>query len=167
MGKVFKGLFLGALIGVGVTLALYVLSFVLDILALSCDLISCVMNCEVRDLNCNHVIGVMWEGGAFWTLLIICTIGGTVIGTIVGAVEAGKIKSEEIASDRSSNFKNMSSQSDSLISEISNLITTENNALNHVSMYARQERNSAEETISKAQNKIEFVRQKAILRHSE
>ena len=75
MGKFFKWLFLGALIGVGLGLALYALGFVVEIF-------NCTFACG--DPTRKDAIPAMWEKGAFGNVIMYCSIGCCVIGSIYG-----------------------------------------------------------------------------------
>ncbi len=77
MGKFFKWLFLGTLIGAGVGLALYALGFAVELLNCACQIITC--DCDGGD-----AIPAMWNGGAFGSVMMFCTIGGCIIGSIYG-----------------------------------------------------------------------------------
>ena len=74
---VFLSLMLGAGIGVGVSLLVYVLGFVVEMFNCACNCFSC--NSEYAD-----VLPFLWEEGRFISIFIFCVIAGAIIGLIVG-----------------------------------------------------------------------------------
>ena len=78
MGKFFKWLFLGALIGVGVAVAIWLLSLCFGLLSCTCAILTC-------DLNGAKSASVM-SGSTFTSVLLLCTAGGAGIGAIYGMV---------------------------------------------------------------------------------
>ena len=100
----FKGLFGGLGIGIGVTLALYALAFLVEFLnCLTCGILTCqcfgpesgirACNDPIWTNGCAGICGVepdiggifpMWSGKIFLNILIFCGIAGTAIGIIYG-----------------------------------------------------------------------------------
>lgn len=75
MGKFFKYFFYGFFIGVGITMALYALGFVIELGNCACGIFTC--DCDRGD-----ALPFMWYGSSFFTCLAWTTIGSTVIGGI-------------------------------------------------------------------------------------
>ncbi|MGN0150368.1 MAG: hypothetical protein ACI4C7_09000 [Clostridia bacterium] len=82
----------GAGIGLGVSIVLYILGFVVEILNCACQIISC--KCDGSD-----ALPFMWNGDTFFHVLLFCTIGGAVIGLIVGICKM-KIAADEKTAKR-------------------------------------------------------------------
>lgn len=99
MGKFFKWLFLGTLIGAGVGLALYALGFVVELLNCTCQIITC--DCDGGD-----AIPGMWNGSAFGSVMMFCTISGCIIGSIYGGALGIQEFNERRAEEASVRAKN-------------------------------------------------------------
>ena len=84
----------GAVIGALVSLLLYVLGFGIEFLNGVCQIITC--NWGVWE----EAIPGMWEDGAFFNVLIFCTIAGAVIGLVYGLCKM-KVASDEEAARKS------------------------------------------------------------------
>lgn len=96
MGKFFKWLFLGTIIGASAGLLLYALGFVVELCNCACQIITC--DCSGKD-----AIPAMWSSGAFGSVMLFCTIGGCVIGAIYGAalgIQEYNVKREAEAAAR-------------------------------------------------------------------
>ena len=89
MWNVIKNGFFGALIGVAVSVVIYVVGFAIEILNCSVQIIRC--NCNSTD-----VFPFMWNWSSFKTFLIFITIGCAIIGGIYGfCIELQERKEEE------------------------------------------------------------------------
>lgn len=81
MGKFFKSFFIGIGIGLAATAAAYVLGLVVEILGCACHIFTC-------NWNAGSVVPFLWNGNMFLTILLVCGIGGAVIGGLVGVIRA-------------------------------------------------------------------------------
>lgn len=79
----------GAAIGACVALVLYVLGFCIELINCACHIITC--NCNGGD-----AIPYMWNGGAFLSVLLFCTIAGAVIGLCYGIYAMKSDRDSEI-----------------------------------------------------------------------
>ena len=130
MGKFFKWLFLGALIGVGLGLALYALGFVVEIF-------NCTFACG--DPTRKDAIPAMWEKGAFGNVIMYCSIGCCVIGSIYGVAsgiqEHNKTKeADRLAREKSAlrqRKKNATELKSDLETKLQSAHTVQNNADNY------------------------------------
>ena len=87
---IFLCLLAGAGIGLGVSIIIWVLSFVWSLLSCACNILSCNWNASSPD-----PMGM----DTFLHILLFCVIGGAVIGLIVGIVKT-KAKIDEEAAKR-------------------------------------------------------------------
>jgi len=140
MGKFFKWFFLGALIGAGVGIALYILGFCVEIINCACHIATC--NCDGGD-----AIPGMWSGESFKSCMLFCTIGGWIIGSLYGAVTGYQEYSARIAAERAERDKNALQQrqkyAEELKKEIQGVLTSTYNTQKQVQQFEQEPTYSA------------------------
>lgn len=103
MEKFFKWFFWGPLIGAGVGLALYVLGFILELANCFCGIIAC-------DLTRSSVNPKMWSEQSFWKVMIFCTLGGWIIGSIYGMVLSIQERNARLAAEQAERDKRLAAE---------------------------------------------------------
>lgn len=122
---IFLCLLAGAGIGLGVSVVIWILSFIWSLLNCTCNILSCNWNASVPD---------PMGGDAFLHTLLFCVIGGAIIGLIVGIVETKAKIDEETAKRNAANSEEARRQREIWAGEvkqkalnISNSCTSNNN----------------------------------------
>ena len=85
---IISSLIIGAAIGADSGIVIYLLGEVLGFLNGLCQIVT---------FSCDGTNGAIWGEGAFGKLMLICTIGGAVIGLIYGIVKAVEEAKENTA----------------------------------------------------------------------
>lgn len=86
MGKTILNTLKGAAIGAGGAVCLFIVGFFIEILNLGCAILTC---------DCDKPMIFDWSG--MWSLLLICVIGGAVVGFFYGIYKAKEESDAEAA----------------------------------------------------------------------
>lgn len=101
----------GAAIGAGVSLALYILGGCVEILNCACQIASC-------DFSGDNAMPGIWNGDTFLHVLLFCTIGGAIIGLIVGICKMKAAADEVTAAKNLANSEEARKQRERWAGEI-------------------------------------------------
>lgn len=157
MGKFFKGLFTGLGIGIAVALGLYALGFVVELLNCACGILAC-------DFDKDDLLPFMWRGDTFFTLLVICAAGGTLIGAIVGAIKGAQEKNARDYEEGQRNYKSISERTSGVSSDVTGLRNRIASQLSGVKKLETQERLSCETVVKECIAAITAAEQLSKLR---
>lgn len=92
MGKTIINTLKGAAIGAGGAVCLFIIGFCIEILNVGCAILTC---------DCDKPMVFDWTG--MWGLLLLCTIGGAVIGFFYGIYKAKEESDAEAAKRNAAN----------------------------------------------------------------
>ena len=118
--EIFSKTFIGAAVGAIVGVVLYLLGIVFDFL-------SCLCSCGEND--------ALLHNGAFGRIVLVCTIGGAVIGLIYGIVKAKEEADERAAKKRAADSEEAKKQRAKWADEVRKLALNTSNTCENNKTY--------------------------------
>lgn len=155
MGQLFKGMFKGILFGAIAAVGI----FALDIVAILCCAAVRILTCNCDDPTGFGIFG-HWQ---FFTVLIICVIGGAVIGSIYGAIKGVQQTNREREERFTVNHNTVKKELDEAQGLLSQVEKNESNAVPKAEAFAADYRKNAMDRRSGCQKLLEET--KLLVRH--
>ena len=157
MSRVFKGLLYGIGAGVCVTLGLYALEIVVELLSCTCNILT--GDCNKKTAEIEFITNT-----SFWSLLGVCVAGGAVIGTIYGIVKAAQDSRNAKDMRLAKNLEAEKTFSANVISLADRVAAQEMHAVPTTSPTASKYRGEATRRLSESQKKLEDAAAISVLR---